>query len=206
MSQLMPLSPTVSCFGKIQIGLTFLVPAHPGSPRQTAVTQVLLLLLIKGIKSVPLKDIVVYHTDLPSNLTMSGPKGKEDTHKTVHKIHMLKALQTAKVFGMRQAYAAYCVECHVTRTNLTIKCSCTCYTNSNWQLIVSVTMQQGSLQLLAEFSHYLISSRVRYSTSTVLHSLSIFQLPLSNVSITNQLHCYHAETKVSLPKLTLQLH
>ena len=26
----MPL--TVSCFGKIQIGFTFLVPAHPGSP------------------------------------------------------------------------------------------------------------------------------------------------------------------------------
>jgi len=32
MTQLMPLLLTVSCFGKIQIGLTFLVPAHPGSP------------------------------------------------------------------------------------------------------------------------------------------------------------------------------
>jgi len=33
MSQLMPLSLTVSCFSKIQIGFTFLqVPAHPGSP------------------------------------------------------------------------------------------------------------------------------------------------------------------------------
>ena len=34
MVQLMPLSLTVSCFSKIQIGFTFLVPAHPGSPRQ----------------------------------------------------------------------------------------------------------------------------------------------------------------------------
>ena len=32
--QLMPLPLTVSCFSKIQIGFTFLVPAHPGSPRK----------------------------------------------------------------------------------------------------------------------------------------------------------------------------
>jgi len=32
MAQLMPLPPTVSCFSKIQIGFTFLVPADPGSP------------------------------------------------------------------------------------------------------------------------------------------------------------------------------
>ena len=35
--QLMPLPLTVSCFSKIQIGFTFLVPAHPGSPGQNAV-------------------------------------------------------------------------------------------------------------------------------------------------------------------------
>jgi len=37
MSQLMPRPLTVSCFSKIQIGFTFLVPAHPGSPGQRAV-------------------------------------------------------------------------------------------------------------------------------------------------------------------------
>ena len=31
MAQLMPLPLTVSCFSKVQIGFTFLVPAHPGS-------------------------------------------------------------------------------------------------------------------------------------------------------------------------------
>ena len=36
-AQRMPLPLTVSCFSKIQIGLTFLVPAHPGSPGQRAV-------------------------------------------------------------------------------------------------------------------------------------------------------------------------
>ena len=37
-AHLMPLPLTVSCLSsKIQIGFTFLVPAHPGSPGQRAV-------------------------------------------------------------------------------------------------------------------------------------------------------------------------
>jgi len=39
-AQLMPLPLTVSCFSKIQIGFTFLVPAHLGSPKQRAVKSV----------------------------------------------------------------------------------------------------------------------------------------------------------------------
>jgi len=37
MAQLMPLPLTVSCFSKIQVGFTFMVPAHLGSPRKGAV-------------------------------------------------------------------------------------------------------------------------------------------------------------------------
>jgi len=40
MAQLMPLPLTVSCFSKIQIGFTFLVPAYLGSPGQRAVKRV----------------------------------------------------------------------------------------------------------------------------------------------------------------------
>jgi len=40
MAQLMPLPLTVSCFSKIQIGLTFLVPAHLGSPEKGPLTRV----------------------------------------------------------------------------------------------------------------------------------------------------------------------
>jgi len=40
MAQLMPLLLTVSCFSKIQIGFTFLVPAHLGSPGQRAIKRV----------------------------------------------------------------------------------------------------------------------------------------------------------------------
>ena len=39
-NMMMPLPLTVSCFCKIQIGFTFLVPAHPGGPRQRAIKRV----------------------------------------------------------------------------------------------------------------------------------------------------------------------
>ena len=40
MAQLMPSPLTVSCFSKIQIGFSFLVLAHPGSPGQRAIKRV----------------------------------------------------------------------------------------------------------------------------------------------------------------------
>jgi len=46
-AQLMPLPLAVSCFSKIQIGFTFLVPAHLGGPGgQTAVKRVRVLAYI----------------------------------------------------------------------------------------------------------------------------------------------------------------
>jgi len=41
-AQLMPLPLSVSCSSKIQIGFTFLVPAHPGFPGKEAVKWLLL--------------------------------------------------------------------------------------------------------------------------------------------------------------------
>jgi len=45
MAQLMPLPLSVSSFSKIQIGFTFLVPAHLGSPRKRAVKWVCVLVM-----------------------------------------------------------------------------------------------------------------------------------------------------------------
>ena len=45
-AQLMPLPLTVSCSSKIQIGFTFLVPAHPGSLRQRAAKRVCVCVLL----------------------------------------------------------------------------------------------------------------------------------------------------------------
>jgi len=47
MAQLMPLPFTISCFSKIQIGFTFLVPAHPGSPGQRAIKRVCVCVCVK---------------------------------------------------------------------------------------------------------------------------------------------------------------
>ena len=45
MAQLMPLPLAISCFSKIQIGFTFLVPAHLGSPGKRAVKRVCVCVL-----------------------------------------------------------------------------------------------------------------------------------------------------------------
>ena len=45
-AQLMPLPLTVSCFSKIQIGFTFLVPAHPGRPGKRATKRVCVCVLL----------------------------------------------------------------------------------------------------------------------------------------------------------------
>jgi len=46
MAQLMPLPLSVSCFSKIQIGFTFLIPAHPCSPGKRAVKRVCLCVCV----------------------------------------------------------------------------------------------------------------------------------------------------------------
>jgi len=50
MAQLMPLPLTVSCSNKIQVGFTFLVPAHPGSPGQRAVKRVCVRRIARNCK------------------------------------------------------------------------------------------------------------------------------------------------------------
>jgi len=45
-AQLMPLSLTVSCFSKIQIGFTFLVPAYPGIPGKRAVKRAMMMMTV----------------------------------------------------------------------------------------------------------------------------------------------------------------
>ena len=52
-AQLMPLLLTVSCFTKIQIGVTFLVPAHLGSPGKMAVKRVCVCALTHAMHRMP---------------------------------------------------------------------------------------------------------------------------------------------------------
>ena len=52
MAQLMPLPRTVSCFSKIQIGCTLLVPAYLGSPGKRAVKRVCVCVCVCVLKAI----------------------------------------------------------------------------------------------------------------------------------------------------------
>ena len=56
MAQLMPPPLTVSCSNKIQIGFTFLVPAHLGSPGQRVVKRVYVCMSVFLIYSTPVEE------------------------------------------------------------------------------------------------------------------------------------------------------
>ena len=59
MAQLMPLPLTVSCFSKIQIGFTFLVPANPGSPGQRGVKRVCVCACVRACVRVCVRHITL---------------------------------------------------------------------------------------------------------------------------------------------------
>jgi len=61
MAQLMPLPLTVSCFSKIQIGFTFLVPAHPGSPGKRAIKRLCVCWCCRDVCSSFAADWCVLH-------------------------------------------------------------------------------------------------------------------------------------------------
>jgi len=65
MAQLMRLPRTVSCFRKIQIGFTLLVPAHPGGPGQRAVKRMCVCVCVCVLKIVVIMVIIIltYHND-----------------------------------------------------------------------------------------------------------------------------------------------
>jgi len=67
MAQVMPLPLTVSCFSKIQIGFTFLVPAHPGSPGKRAVKWVCVIVYIQ-------KRCNDWQREKPTEMTHAFPR------------------------------------------------------------------------------------------------------------------------------------
>jgi len=60
MAQLMPLPLAVSCCSKIQIGFTFLVPAHLGSPGKRVVKRVCVSALGNGVNCLSVFITVVW--------------------------------------------------------------------------------------------------------------------------------------------------
>ena len=68
MAQLMPLPLTVSCFSKMQIGFTFLVVAHPGSPGKRGVCVRACVCGVNALSSLQPSDTVGWVTGKASVL------------------------------------------------------------------------------------------------------------------------------------------
>ena len=75
MAQLMPLPLTVSCFSKIQIGFTFLVLAHPGSPGKRAGKRVCVWLLCLSLTGSSDEESVVRNGDVDRRQATSAAAG-----------------------------------------------------------------------------------------------------------------------------------
>jgi len=63
-AQLMPLPLIVSCFSKIQIGFTFLVPAHPGSPGKRAIKRVCVCVCVLADGNIQIRQKTKEHESL----------------------------------------------------------------------------------------------------------------------------------------------
>ena len=74
MAQLMPLPLSVSCFSKIQTGLTVLVPTHLCSPRQrAAVKQVCVYFGPHGRQVIKQREITLVHGTPHTGMSLDLP-------------------------------------------------------------------------------------------------------------------------------------
>ena len=103
----MPLPLTVSCFSKIQIGFTFLVPAHPGSPVKRAVKWVCVCVCVYlPSHRAPLQSdwyqIILFGdrgkhvNNLPKAVTRSGTAGNQTRSAKAIKQLLLFTSRTPK--------------------------------------------------------------------------------------------------------------
>jgi len=76
MAQLMPLLLTVSCFSKIRMGFTFLVPAHPGSPGRGCVC-VCVTVDVLSTASAPGRDLAAAASKLESEAGTEVSHGED---------------------------------------------------------------------------------------------------------------------------------
>ena len=72
MAQLMPLPLTVSCFSKIKIGFSFLIPVHLGSPGQKAIKRVCVCVCECQSRFIFIDLLVVCSVTTPYNADFDG--------------------------------------------------------------------------------------------------------------------------------------
>ena len=79
MAQLVTLPLNVSWFGKIQIGFTFLVPAHLGSPGRRAIKRVCVCVYVCGLTMPKLlnKNLILFLKNETKNCIAYDPSSKQ---------------------------------------------------------------------------------------------------------------------------------
>ena len=82
LAQLMPLPLTVSCFSKIQIGFTFLVPAHMGSPGRRAVKRLCVCVCARRSRYTELVSPLIVHAQhkLVERISENGGRADSQPH------------------------------------------------------------------------------------------------------------------------------
>ena len=95
MAQLMPLPLSVSCFGEIQIGFTFLVPAHLGSPGKGPLNRCVCVLSInanlhKKVKCLP---VLCYNALTIQRLSCTDQKNYSE-----HSLQISKQIRNSKLW------------------------------------------------------------------------------------------------------------
>ena len=113
MAQLMPLSLTVSCSSKIQIGFTFLVPAYPGCPGKEAVKWLLwpTLLPVKPDHQHSQAFIPNLYTQRNSARFSSDYRPACDSAVFCNYGNNLSVVKSNKVTERARIWSGVCVQC-----------------------------------------------------------------------------------------------
>ena len=111
MAQLMPLQLTVSCFSKIQIGFTFLVPAYPGSPGKRAVKRVCVCVCVSWhVQTMYLIMELCCGGDLSSLLRSHGPFTEDETIAVLDQLaRAISYLHRNGTFSLLLSYNLLCL-------------------------------------------------------------------------------------------------
>jgi len=105
MAQLMPLPLTVSCFSKIQIGFTFLVPAHLGSPGQRAVKRMYVCMLMADVNVLVGPCYPALLSCIYADVHTVVLLGYEITMMIILFFHVCKLHRNLTIFGFRRPLA-----------------------------------------------------------------------------------------------------
>ena len=105
-AQLMPLPLTVSCFSKIQIGCTFLVPAHPGNPGQRPLNRFDFLFFLTKLQCLPLTDCDDTVTDRQRATRMHRSLLQHAPRISVHSFTASNSVSTAAFHSWPQPQQA----------------------------------------------------------------------------------------------------